>query len=268
MLTFADVRGVLLRMGDELADRIVLVGGQALAFWESYLLPAGIEGGVTSKDIDFIGTRRDVQACALRLGGLARLAGMDDATPNVGVVQFLDDAGFAREIDFLASCFGIDDQRLLRTSVPFELLDDHGPRTRLRVMHPVLCLQGRVSNTMGLPGYESSHALRQVAVAIRCVRAFLEEVLLPEAGARPVLDWNESIFRFVTKNHYGRRMVLRHPDLDPFDAVCVDPRLPAQFLDRRYPQMLAAVRAYRARHAATDGDEAPSLSRDARRGGP
>jgi hypothetical protein len=252
-MALAEVRVLLARLGHELADSIVLVGGQALAHWESFLFPAA-DNPITSKDIDFVGTRRHVQACALRLGGTARLAGMDDATPNVGVVRFVDDGGIDRDIDFLAGCFGVDDAQLLRTAVPFQFEDDDGPPARLRVMHPVLCLQSRVANTMGLPGYDSPHGLRQVAVALRCAKTFLGHVLLPGAGARPVLDWNEALFRFVTRDRYGRRAALRYPDLDPFEAVCIDPRLPTAFLERRYPQMVVEVNAYRDRHRGTGAE--------------
>ena len=232
----------------------MLVGGQAIGFWDSYFFADERDTPpLTSKDLDFVGSRQDVRGCAQRLDGTAIVATIDDITPSAGVVRFIDAASVVRDIDVMETCFGVDDATLHRTAVEVELLEDDGTGSGkwFRVMHPVLCLQSRVSNTMGLPGYETPHALRQVAASIRCARTYLERVLLPTAGARPVLDWNEAIFRFVTRHRHGRMMALRHPTLDPFDAVLLDHRLPREFVDLRYPQMVRQVEAFRHRHRPT-----------------
>ena len=52
-LTPAQTREVLRRLGD-LTEQLVLIGGQALAFWaERYADRFTISGPVNSKDIDF-----------------------------------------------------------------------------------------------------------------------------------------------------------------------------------------------------------------------
>lgn len=86
------------------ADRsIVLVGGQAVAFWTRFLQERSSEiaalAPLTSKDIDFEGSARAVQRTADLLGGRMRLASMDDHTPNTGIVIFVDADGIEREID-------------------------------------------------------------------------------------------------------------------------------------------------------------------------
>ena len=69
------------------------MGGQAVNFWASYyehrVRELAIEAPFTSKDIDFCGDERTVRTCAERLGGKARVATFDDATPNSGTVVFL-----------------------------------------------------------------------------------------------------------------------------------------------------------------------------------
>jgi hypothetical protein len=230
-----------------------LVGGQAVNFWEDFLLkPDASRGPLTSKDIDFAGTGQDVELCAVRLAGTAHFPTMDHHTPTVGVVSYVDSGGLQREIDFIDAPLGIDGAALQRTSLPFEVLDDDGSATgaSFRVMHPVLCMESRVCNTMTLPGYDTPHAQRQVAVSIQCAREFLEQVLLPR-GSRPVLVWNERIFQYCLRDPSGRRIVLEHADLDPFGAVLVHPRLPSKFVGVRHPQMVAALKASRARHSAT-----------------
>jgi len=67
---------------------IVLVGGQAVAFWTRFLRERSGEvaafAPLASKDIDFEGSARAVQRTAGLLGARMRLASMDDHTPNTG----------------------------------------------------------------------------------------------------------------------------------------------------------------------------------------
>ena len=82
------------------------MGGQAVNFWASYyerrVPELARDAPYTSKDIDFCGDRRAVRLCAERLGGVARLPGLDDATPNSGTVVYLDAAGIERTLDVVA----------------------------------------------------------------------------------------------------------------------------------------------------------------------
>lgn len=68
-LTPAEASVVLQQLGD-LTTRIVLVGGQALAFWaDRYADRFQPLGPVNSKDIDFCGLEDSVAIAAGRLGG-------------------------------------------------------------------------------------------------------------------------------------------------------------------------------------------------------
>lgn len=70
-LTPAEARVVLRTLGD-LTEKIVLIGGQALAFWaEHYAGSFSVIEPVNSSDIDFAGLRESVNLCAARLGGTA-----------------------------------------------------------------------------------------------------------------------------------------------------------------------------------------------------
>lgn len=247
------------------ARRIILVGGQAVAFWIRYLAPiysevADVEP-VASKDIDFEGASRAVVLAAELIAGEPRLATMDDHTPNTGLVLFTDADGVEREIDFIDQPLGLSGRDVRDTAVLVELPSQGAaPAVQVWIMHPERCMESRVVNAVAL-GKTHSLAMRQMKASILCARLWSRYILdseeLPlEERVRAVLRINERIFRRCREKPF-RDVVLDH-DVDPFAAVLVeDERLPAAFRDRRYPQMqerlalrLSADRRNRARAAA------------------
>jgi hypothetical protein len=180
----------------------VLVGGQPVNFWASFYegrVPAlAREAPFTSKDIDFCGDQRSVRVCAERLGGMPRVATFDDTTPNSGTVIFVDAAGVTRTLDIVSAPFGLDSAQVHDTAVPVELPDDAGATTGVRfyLMHPVLCMESRVHNVIGLPAfYDTEQGRKQLRVSILFACEFLLDVLDgridAEDPARTVLKLNE-----------------------------------------------------------------------------
>lgn len=248
-LAYVDIKPILSRLGD-VTTRIVLVGGQAVNFWADYYssrVLALAQEYFTSKDIDFCGDRTAVRLCAERLGGQFRLAGMDDHTPNTGIVTFIDEHGIKRIIDFIDQPYGLRAGDVRKTALPIEVLDEDGNPTGVgfKVMHPVWCMMSRVCNTMGLPGYATSHALKQLRASVLCAREFLLDLVEGEEY-RAVIKLNERIFKFCHDSDPGLRVKSAH-GIDPFDAVVVDDRLPEVFRQRRYPQMVSWLKAKRKR---------------------
>jgi len=147
-LSYLDVRPVLAKVADLERD-LVLVGGQAVNFWASYyehrVPELAHEAPFTSKDIDFCGDQRAVRLCAERLGGKARVATFDDATPNSGTVVFADAAGVTRTLDVVSAPFGMDGDEVRATALPVDILDDAGvvTGTSFYIMHPVLSMESR-----------------------------------------------------------------------------------------------------------------------------
>ncbi len=251
-LSYADVKPVLEWLGD-LTEQIVLVGGQAVSFWVDFYaaqVPSLARlAPLTTTDIDFVGDRRAVRICAERLDGEAKLPDFDDHTPNTGMVKFKDTAGNEQHIDFIDQPHGLTGREVYRTAIPVRVLDDHGRPTDVtfRVMQPVLVMESRVHNTMGLPGYRSTHSLQQLRVSVACARQYLR-TLLDASEVRAVLKLNERIFTFCLRNRDGREIDAAH-GVDPFDAVVADDdRLPARFRETRHPQMQGELAAHRARH--------------------
>jgi hypothetical protein len=250
-LAFVDVEPVLAKIAD-LDRELVLVGGQAVNFWASRYAArvetVASEAPFTSKDIDFCGDQRAVRRCAERLGGRARLATFDDATPNSGTVVFVDGAGTTRTLDVVSAPFGLDAEEVHATAVPAEI----AVGLRFYVMHPVLCMESRVHNVAGLAGaYDTDHGRKQLRLSILCAREFVLDVINGRVDdATPIdttLKLNERLFRFCTRDRDAKQ-VYRTKGVDPSSAIVVDARLPEPFRVRRYPQMLEMLAA-RARGA-------------------
>jgi hypothetical protein len=101
-----------LRQLGDLTEKLVLVGGQALAFWvERYSDRLAITGPVNSKDIDFAERENAAAIAATRLGGTFKVPEPFAITPSSGLVEFRDPGGHSRRIDFLAEVFGLEASR-------------------------------------------------------------------------------------------------------------------------------------------------------------
>lgn len=245
-LSYVDVRPVLAKIAD-LERELVLVGGQAVNFWASFYqarVPAlAREAPFTSKDIDFCGDQGSVRVCAERLGGTPRVATFGDATPNSGTVVFVDAAGVTRTLDVVSAPFGLGAAEVHDTAIPVEILDDVGASTGVRfyVMHPILCMESRVHNVVGLPGaYDTEQGRKQLRVSIVFAREFMLDVLNfrieDEDPPRTVLKLNERIFRFCTRDRHAKELY-RATGVDPAAAIVDDERLAPTFHERRLPQM-------------------------------
>jgi hypothetical protein len=156
---------------------------------------------------------------------------------NSGLVRFVDAKGYRRELDVLEQLLGVDVKELKATCVEIGI-----DGQRLRIMHPVLCLEGRAA--LVLRGRADDHTLMQMRASVVCAREFLRETFDP-AKSRDVLDWNERIFEFA-RRRAGRDLMRRHK-IDVFKAVLADERLPREFVVKRYPQMQEMLRSLRLR---------------------
>jgi hypothetical protein len=247
-----EVQRVLARLSPLAVNRkIVLIGGQAVAWW-TYFLELDSEANeveiFTSEDIDFEGAARSAQLAADLIGGKVHLPDRHHVTPSTGQVIFRDSAGFKREIDFIGSPIGLDPTDVRSSAVPLSIPDAEGGSAEILVMHPERCLESRVHNVIDL-GTTGPIAMTQLERSIACAREW-SRYLLSEGSLgerkriRAVLDLNERIYRKCIHSQAFRRLPLEH-GVEPFEAVLVDDRLPGKFRDRRYPQMAEAIEVSR-----------------------
>jgi hypothetical protein len=259
-LTYEQTTRVLARLAG--VGDIVLVGGQAVNFWAGmyeHTTPELADNGpYTSKDIDFAGSKEAVQECAARLGGRAKLATLDDMnTPSTGLVLFIDEDGYERQIDFLGMVAGVGDRKVFDTSFLATILDENGqPAARFRVMHPEQCLQSRLYNVAHL-GYHHAHGLNQLGAAILCAREFARE---DYTTAKDLLKFNERIIAMARWGD-GVLVYVRH-GIDVMTAIVDADDLPAKFRTVRLPYAKAAVeRARKKARAAQAHSAARALAR-------
>jgi hypothetical protein len=236
--------------------RIVLIGGQAVAFWAAFFEleePSAREKLFTSKDIDFEGASRTAREAADLLGGEARIPEMDHHTPNTGIVLFQDADGIQRELDFLGSPLGLRAQDVRDTAVEMRVSNPEGPSVPIWVMHPERCMESRICNVMDL-GQSGPIAMEQLRQSITCTREYSKRILQLRSiekkdRIRAVLRLNERIFRRCHRDRRFRDIVLDH-GVDPFEAVLLDSRLPADFQSKRHPQMVHQLTTQRNRSRA------------------
>lgn len=240
---------IIARLEEVVRDRrVVLIGGQAVAIWAAQLevriAGAPVAEAVASQDIDLIGNAADLQRAAELLGGRVRLARLDDHTPLTGVALFLDSDGHERRLDVLESPYGMNSEDVRNTAIEVDLLVDADRQVRVWVMHPERCMESRVHNS-ALPNKQSDLARRQLRVSILCARAF-SKLLLDERGdaaVRDVLNLNERIFRFARGDRCSRLAI--DTQIEVFDAVLDDERLPEGFRTLRLPQAQERIRTLR-----------------------
>jgi hypothetical protein len=236
---------------------IILVGGQAVAFWAAFfeLEKAATEEKLfTSKDIDFEGAARSVRRAGELLGGEVRLATMDDHTPNTGVVLFKDSDGEERTADFLSAPYGLDARDVRDSALRIVVPDPDGSgEVPVWIMHPERCLESRVYNVVGLK-QAGQIAMEQLQRSVLSAREFSRQLLddtnLGEAErVRAVLRLNERIYKKCLRDRSFQKVYLDH-EVDPFEAVLHDERLPDKFLEKRYPQMVDRLGTKRRRALA------------------
>lgn len=269
----AEVRRILRELEPLSAERrIILVGGQAVAFWASFL---GVERGdeerlFTSKDIDFEGAARSARKAGELLGGEVRISSIDDHTPNTGIVLFKDSEGTDRELDFIAAPYGLDGRDVRDTAIRLEIADGRRGRVFVWIMHPERCMESRVYNVVGLK--ESGPiAMDQLTRSVSCAKEFSRRLLAADQGraadrVRDVLRLNERIYRKCLSDKAFRKLYLDF-GVDPFEAVLTDARLPAKFCERRHSQMVATLEKRRRRARAQRERYRRHRDRAARRGG-
>lgn len=238
-LTYEEIVAVLQKL-----DRLpaVLVGGQALNFWaeeyvdtEPQLRP---QLPLTSKDIDFQGDHDAAKACAKRIGGTAVVKPI--FRRQAGVVRFVDQKGFVREIDFIPDVGGLKCSEVERSAIPVE----HGG-VHVSVMSPVLCFVSRSYNVIRLrDDYDNPQGNQQLRASFLCARAFIRHALrdghqlLARRSAHRLL-------KFCGSN-LGRKL-LRVKGIDAISAIPLSSEFDDGFKRIGFPRAVADIIADRHR---------------------
>jgi hypothetical protein len=224
--------------------RMILIGGQALAFWAAYYrVPPPIIAitkdvdllALPSRDVDLIGSRDDVKRLANSLSATAHFPNERALTALVGQVRKHLPSGDYINIDVLHRVYG----DITNKAIESRAVDVDTGAGRVRVMHPMDVLQGRLENVHGIPEKQDEHGRAQLELAIEMTRHFLADIAQQGAEKKrpPVLAHVSRIEKMATSDA-GRKVAHRH---GLFVADAIDPAPLAQvasFVTRKLPQLL------------------------------
>lgn len=176
-LTPENLREILIKLQDGNLDA-VLVGGQAVNLYAyqyyqkfpqlAQYLP------FSSEDLDFYGGKVEAVMCQEILGGKVILNRDFDSIPNAGIV-LVDYQNKTLRIDFLASVYGLNDAEITATALTF-LGQNQLKNIKLKVLHPILCLEGKLRCLRGLP-QENRQDMKHTKILIICVHQFLTDFI-------------------------------------------------------------------------------------------
>lgn len=233
-------REMLERLLHAAGDDLVLVGGQALAFWVhryGLVLPGDVVA--VSADTDFLAPSAADRAAVLRMAaalqGKTQFPSRRALTALVGqAVLDINDDEFIN-VDVVFRVIGLTQEAVRKRAVRAEL-----GATSFVVMHPLDVLRSRLANLHQLLEKQNAKGGMQLALAIDVARQFLREEAsgMPRqsAAARNPLQPFVSEIERLALDDSGRK-VARRFGLHVADAI--DPSLiPAgPFWQRKWPEL-------------------------------
>ena len=186
----------------------VLIGGQAVAWWaERYGIKAVVKGKeqeVTSRDIDFWGTREDLFQIAAHLKRRPALPNRYEMTLLVGAIQ-LEAGGKKTTLEVLHAVPGLDSANPLSAAVPEEIQAAVGGR-KLLVMSPVSLVLAKL-HALRHFSQEDRQDLIHLQVSLKASKAFITQAL--KQSARLAL-WNCNRLIEAHRQKPNRKMEQKH----------------------------------------------------------
>jgi len=197
LLAPGDVISILRALADA---EVVLIGGQALNVWCERFARSDAQlsafGPFTSRDVDIQADRRAVEVVARRLSTKAVWPEDFDATNTGYFVVRLGDIQVV--VNALVSPYGVSREDAFDTAIPVAF-----DAVKIRVLHPVLCMESRFANVAGL-GRTRPRDLQQARASVVCVRSFLGEIL--DDGLRAKHSISSSVFSVSPDTTWVRKL--------------------------------------------------------------
>jgi hypothetical protein len=167
----------------------VLVGGQAVNLWACHYEQDNPEWRTlrpyTSRDLDYHGGLAEARLAMRVLHAQGNLNTDFDPGPNAGVLKVGLADGRELMVDILTGVYGVSSAEMERTAVTWS-----GTKALaglvIRVIHPMLLLEGKVAALRGLPQADRQDA-KHVRILIHVLHQWLkEQVANPRAVFRTV----------------------------------------------------------------------------------
>lgn len=234
----------------DIGTDMVLVGGQALAFWmDRYGLTPG--AAAVSNDGDALGNLERAQQLARHMRAALQTPDRSALTSLVAQIRIpTGSAGKARNIDVLHLLFTVSGlrksreftQAVWRDSVEIEWK----PGCRIRVMHPLHVLDSRLQNAVGLLEEKGPHVVTQAIWAVDVAREAIRRVLRHPAESQRLGGLIRQVHN-LARSRAGRQVLGQH-GIEVLDALPIEEiRVAAPVHE---PQLRAIERAMAARAKA------------------
>ena len=205
----------------DMGTDMVLVGGQALAFWMDRYGVASTAAAI-SNDGDALGNLERAQRIAAKLRAALLTPDRNALTSLVAQIRIpTGSAGKVRNIDILHLLFTISGLRksrefthaVWRESVEIEWKLGH----RIRVMHPLHVLDSRVQNAVGLLEAKGPHVVTQAIWAVDVAREAIRRVLRMPAETERLGGFIRQVHN-LARSRAGRRILYQH-GIEVLDAI-------------------------------------------------
>lgn len=230
----------------------VVVGGQAvnLYAYQYAKVASPLEQYMpfASEDLDFYGGKIEAMICQEILGGRVILNRDFDPSPNAGIL-LVDYQDKTLRIDFLASVYGLNDTEITGTALTF-FGQDKLANIKLKVLHPLLCLEGKLRCLRGLP-QQSRQDLKHSRIMVICLHHFLRDLIL-NSPARMVLNLMERVLNNAIREDglsawYHHQILLE--DAIPLEILeDINDDKFSNFLEIRLPQIREQIKVKRTRY--------------------
>jgi hypothetical protein len=200
---------------------MVLVGGQALAFWmQRYGIDA--QSATISNDGDVLGDLAKAHDIAQRLKAAVVIPDQNALTSLVAQIRVPVSGGKVRNIDVLHLLYTVSGlrksgeftRRVVRRSVEVQWRAGKS----IRVMHPLDVLESRVQNAVGLLDEKGPHVLTQAVWAIQVARASILRVAhAKQPGDERVGELVQDVYQ-LAHSRPGRDLLKDH-GIEVLDAI-------------------------------------------------
>lgn len=235
---------VVLKLLSNIPRDLVLVGGQALAFWvEHYSIDAAPAGkadeAYVSLDADFLGKRAHVRILAEIVSGKASYPPQAAMTILCGQVFVIDDSAKTfMNIDVIHRIGNLDSEAVRTRAVEASVKS----RTFF-VMHPLDVLVSRVENLRGIKEKQNRNGVRQIELSIEVAKCYISQVIKRDESIAI-----KAIEKVAETARSPAGIFARKHGVEVYDAITpefLESNIKNQnFLSIRLPKLIAEIEQY------------------------
>ncbi len=220
------------------AGKAVLVGGQALAFWMKHygVNASDAPEAVVTKDVDFLGERRDAERLAAAVGGTVEFP--ETMSILAGVVRKRITAKTEYEVDILWKVNGVSATEIRREAKEQAL----GSHARFLVMSPIECLVSRLENLRTIQDKQTPAGIWQARAAVQVARRYIEDILR-NGAEKPAIRAATTILAAAT--HQMGMSAYENYGIDVLEAVPLDRFSNRNFIEKQWALSVARIERVR-----------------------